>query len=110
MTKVLKICIGEWNNASRDKRELSVYRECGAEVIVMCKGNTDDWGREDVVDGFRVLRYSARPLKHIRIRWLNRVCALILWAKEARAIKPDIISGHDMEGLFIGWLSSIWGG
>ena len=32
--KVLKICISEWINESRDKRELSVYQELGSDEDV----------------------------------------------------------------------------
>ena len=60
MKKVLKICCGEWKNASHDKRELSVVRDLGAEVLVVAKGPVS--GQEDEVDGFRVIRQSSRPL------------------------------------------------
>ena len=55
MSFVLKICASEWKNASRDKRELSVYKEMGTDVAVLAKGNVDDAGRLDEVDG-RCLR------------------------------------------------------
>ena len=56
--KILKICTSDWKNASRDKRELSVCRELGMDVAVLAKGNVDDKGRVDEVDGFKVLRYT----------------------------------------------------
>lgn len=54
---VLKICISEWKNASRDQRELLACRELGADVKVVAKGG--GYGRDvsiDYVAGFVVLR------------------------------------------------------
>ncbi len=53
--RVLKICVGTWDNASRDKRELSVYRDLGAEVLVLAKGADTDRGRVEEEDGKSVI-------------------------------------------------------
>ena len=103
---VLKICGSDWNNASRDKRELSVCQELGMQTIVMAKGNIDDKYKKDNVAGFDVLRFSTRPLGKAVPKSINRVISLFTWASYAKKIKPDIISGHDIIGLFIGWLSN----
>lgn len=103
--RVLKICGLEWVNASRDKRELSVCRELGLDVLVMAKGKPGDRFKEDEVDGFPVMRFSSRPIKWLP-RLLNRVVSLFLWAHDARKLKPDIITGHNLVGLGIGWIST----
>ena len=102
---VLKICCSTWENESRDKRELSVCRELGADVLVLAKGNSEDKGRIDYVDGFEVRRYSTRPLKHVP-NAINRIFSLVTWARYAKKLKPDIISGHDITGVLIGWMST----
>lgn len=105
--KVLKICIGTWQNASHDKRELSVCRELGAEVQVIAKGDVS--GQEEMVDGFPVIRLSARPWGTKIPIAINRVVSLFSWASYIRKMKDiDVISGHDLSGLFIGWLSNFF--
>jgi glycosyltransferase involved in cell wall biosynthesis len=103
---VLKICINEWKNQSREKRELSVYRELGYETVVMAKGSPEQWFDEEDVDGFKVLRFSTRPAKKLPVA-VNQVISLFKWAGAARKIRPDVISGHDLPGLLIGWMSTI---
>jgi len=109
MALVLKICGSEWENASRDKRELSVYREFGYDVAVLAKGMAVDKGRIEDVDGFKVYRYSTRPLGDRMPNLINRIISLFSWASFVRTIKPDVISGHDlMPGLTIGWLATLF--
>lgn len=107
MKRVLKICLSLWQNESRDKRELSVCRELGMETVVMAKGALGDSFREDDVDGFPTFRFSTRPLG--TARWLtplNQVLSLLIWGWKARKFHADIISGHDLSGLFVGYLSN----
>lgn len=102
----LKICGGSWENASRDKRELSVYQEMGYDVAVLAKGEEKDRGRTETVDGFRVYRYTTKPCGRKIPAAVNRVISLFAWAKFAKSLHPDVISGHDMmPGLTIGWLA-----
>ena len=101
---VLKICCSDWKNASRDKRELGVCRDLGMDILVLARGED---GKNDIVDGFDVIRKTSRPLGKRIPAELNRIVALYTWAKTVRKIKPDIISGHDIDGLLIGYLSTI---
>lgn len=101
--KVLKICVGVWQNASHDKRELSAVRELGAEVEVMAKGPVS--GVVEEVDGFKVTRMSARPLKRAPSS-LSRIAALFTWAAAVRKLAPDVITGKNLGGLSIGYLSN----
>lgn len=107
LMRVLKICTGTWENASRDQRELGVCRELGMEPIVLAKGKAGDRGREDTVNGFQVLRFTTRPYKRIPVS-VNRVISIFQWAKYASTLNADIISGHDIEGWTIGWLSKFY--
>lgn len=40
--KLIKICCGEWDDASHDKRELSVCKDLGAKVIVYVGVQSED--------------------------------------------------------------------
>lgn len=105
MKKVIKICGNTWANASHDKRELSAVMELGAEVEVIAKG--DKTGEVDNVDGFRVYRISTRPLGSKIPNSINRIVALFTWAHFVRKRNADIITGHDIVGLCIGYLSTL---
>ena len=104
MTRFLKIRAGEWKNESRDKREISVCKELGMDVFVLAK---EDDSCEDYIDDLRVYRASSRPWRHMP-NSINRLVSLLTWAKQARNLKPDIISGHDLPGLAIGYLSTLF--
>lgn len=107
MKRVLKICANTWDSASRDKRELTLCRDLGAETLVMAKGAPGDSFREEEVSGFHVYRFSTRPLG--TARWLtplNQILSLFVWGRKARKFRPDVITGHDLPGLFVGYLSN----
>lgn len=101
---VLKIAPNRWEHASRDMRELNVVKDLGAKVLVMAKG--DKTGVWDKVGGFCVFRMSTRPLGAKVPNTVNRFVSMFTWAYQARKFHPDIISGHDLIGLYIGWISS----
>jgi len=105
---VLKIVCSDWINASRDKRELSTYRGLGDRVIVMAKGSPKDSLKKDFIDGFDVYRFSTRPLGDKIPANINRVFALFVWAHKAGKFNAEIISGHDLTGLLIGWMSNLF--
>lgn len=102
--RVLKICLSVWENESRDKRELSLAQELGAEVMVMAKG--DRTGELDRIDGFIVYRVSTRPVPFFP-QFLNKLAAIFIWTYHAQKLKPDVISGHDLVALLIGYMASI---
>ena len=91
MPLVLKVCGGTWERDSRDKRELSVYRECGADVAVLAKGNSTDRGRQEEVDGFVVYRYSTRPLGNRVPNPINRAISLFTWARFIKSIDNGLV-------------------
>lgn len=105
---VLKISLNEWKNASRDQRELLLCREMGADVKVVAKGSGN--GKDafiDDVNGFEVHRLSTRPFQYLPVA-VNRILAVFKWAAYVRKLRPEIISGHDLDGLTIGWLSGFF--
>lgn len=104
---LLKISINDWTNASHDQRELSVCRDLGMDVKVLAKGKKGDKGRIDYIDGFEVHRMTSRPLRRVPIS-VNRMVSIFTWAKYARSLHPDIISGHDLSGLVIGWIAGVF--
>ena len=104
---VLKIYCAKWKNASRDKRELSVCRELGANVLVMFKGDNSDSFKKDIVDGFDVVRFSTRPLGEKLPKIVNKGISFLQCIYYVKKINPDIITGHDLPALFIAWASNI---
>ena len=104
---VLKICCDGWKNESRDKRELAVCRELGANVLVMAKGSCHDFFKKDIIDSFDVLRFSTRPLGEKFPKVINQAISSLQWAYYVKTIEPDIISGHDLPALFIAWMSNL---
>ena len=104
--KVVKIVPNEFNNESRDERELGICQEMQAEVLVFAKEKNGKKNMIETVDGFKVHRCSTRPLGGKIPNIINRLAALFTWAYFVRKSKPDIISGHDLVGLTIGWIST----
>lgn len=104
---LLKISINDWTNASHDQRELFVCKDLGMDVKVLAKGKKSDKGRIDYIDGFEVHRMTSRPIRWIPIS-VNRIFSIFIWAKYARSLHPDIISGHDLSGLVIGWIAGVF--
>lgn len=94
MKKVVKICAGEWKNASRDIKELSVIEELGGKIEVIAKGNKT--GEISCIDGFKVFHVTTRPFGSKIPNSINRVASVFIWAWEVRKKNPDIISGHDL--------------
>lgn len=104
--KVLKICCYSWLNASRDKRELSACQELGMKAEVLAKGEGDECGHFSKMDGFDVFKVSTRPFPHLPV-YVNRILSIGSFVIQAKKMNPDIISGHDMLGAFVGWLSNL---
>lgn len=105
MKKVVKICAGEWKNASRDIKELSVIEELGGKIEVIAKGNKT--GEISCIDGFKVFHVTTRPFGSKIPNSINRVASVFIWAWEVRKKNPDIISGHDLSGVLIGYIANI---
>lgn len=107
LMNVLKICCSRWENASRDQRELNTCKELGYEVSVLAKGEPGDKGRKEMVNDFLVYRYTSRPCAHLP-NLINRVISAFQWARFARHLNPDIITGHDIDGWTVGLLTKFF--
>ena len=107
--KLLKIVAHKWNNTeNRDKRELSVCRELGMEIVVLSKNEQEKKAVNKEIDGFNVWEYPTKPFPDNKFfKPLNKFCSLITWTKIARKFQADIISGHDWIALGIGYLSNL---
>jgi len=104
MKLLLKIVVNDFNNASRDKRELSVVSQFNTKIIVMAKGE-----HNEVTDtnDYEIHRRSTRPLgKYKPLIQLNRLISIITWSFYARKLNAYCISCHDLIALLIGWLST----
>ena len=104
--KLIKICPTEFNNESRDIRELLVCKELGMNICVIAKNTGKDIKQEEIIGDFRIIRCTTKPLGEEYFHIINRCCAFFLWVKAVRKESPDIISGHDLLGITIGWVST----
>lgn len=101
----VKIAPVEFNNASRDKREISVVKELGHEIIVVAKSKKRI--NEVInIDGWNVHCRSTRPLGQYGLLAINRVISIFTWAKYVRTLRADYISGQDIIGILIAWIST----
>jgi glycosyltransferase involved in cell wall biosynthesis len=102
--KLVKYMFSSLEFASRNKRELSVARDVGFDVLV-CDVATPPG--PTVIDGFQVEHRTEKLsrnalLRKVQVAWgLLVVQPLYLRRKDA-----DVISGHDLLGLLIAWLST----
>lgn len=103
---VLKIYGEHFGHDSREQRELETIRELGLRAMVLTKGRqhelTDAFDWEWKIVGTRPLGES-RWMVH-----LNRMLSILIWARVARRARPAVISGHDLVGTLIGWLSTLF--
>lgn len=105
MKLFLKIALSDFENESRNKRELSVVSRFNMKIIVMAKGENNEIIAEN---GYEIHRRTTRPLtKHKLFIRFNRLCSIITWAFYARRLKPYCISCHDLVALLIGWFSTL---
>lgn len=107
---LLKISCNEWKNESRDKRELSACQSIGLKTAVLAKGFPSDRGRSETIEDFLVYRYTTKPLGNFVPTIINKIFSLWLWASFAHKLSPDIVSGHDLGALLIGWLANFFKG
>lgn len=106
MKMYLKIFLGEWKNASRDKRELSVAEEMGYQTLVISGTKESKSVVSDVVDGFNVIKVPTRRFGEGRVRkYLGYLWGFMMYIREAKKIDATIISGHNYGALLVGFLS-----
>jgi len=100
--KFVKVAyVHDWLYANRDRREVDVAAGLGWDVTVV----KPDTGKDDESDRYGFLKLPTKPHK----KWpnkLNQISAGIRWAKEIAKLEPDIISGHNLIGMYIAMLSN----
>lgn len=104
MAKIVKVRNGVIGIDSRNYREIHLLQEMGHDVIYVGISNKDSI---EVINGvethFRKIKYSSNSLyRKFQIIRFN-----LRYASYIRSLKADCISGHDISGLLIGWLSNI---
>ncbi|MCE1168344.1 MAG: glycosyltransferase [Sphingobacteriia bacterium] len=106
MKLFVKLLINTFDNASRDKRELSVVRDLGYPIHIVAKGETNSIIQ---IDDWTVNCRTTRPLgQYYFLNKLNRVVSLFTWAIYVRKLNASVISCHDLIALLIGWMSTIF--
>ena len=105
MKKVLKIRVGGWNNATRDKRDLSAAMEAGFDVAVVAMGQAGERMRPGEIDGFDVYFCDMKPLRKCRV--LNKLLYPLRWARDIRDYGADILNCHDLRALIIGYMAAM---
>lgn len=104
MALFVKVVPKVFKNENRDVRELSTVKELGLDIIVVAKGESKE---NKSVEGFDVHCMDTRPFGDCKfIVKLNRIMSLLSWAWYIKKLKPDMISGHDLVGLLIGWMAT----
>ena len=107
MKLFVKIVAGDFDFASRDKRELIVVNSFkDVEIVVISKGKSNS---EEFFDGYSVHKRTTRPFGDKKwLVFINRFFSVFTWAAYVRKLKPYCISCHDLIALFIGWLSTLF--
>lgn len=104
MKKFIKYMLSDFNNASRNKRELSVVARFDCEIIVCAVGKEEC---VETIDGFTVFKRINKLSKN---SFARKFQILYIWffkqPQYLRHQKADYISCHDLVALFIGWLST----
>ena len=68
--KIVKVCIGEWKNQSRDEREMTLLQELGAEVVIVAK--TSDIEKSEIINGLKIEKISTKPIKFKPLTFFNK--------------------------------------
>ena len=68
MNLYLKIILGDWENASRDKRELRVAMELGYDIVVIASTKKNNKIFKDKVEEFDVIRIPTRSFGEGKIK------------------------------------------
>lgn len=91
----LKLVPNDFNNASHDKRELSVAKELGYKVRIFATTKKTENYRE-VSEGYEIWRISTRRFGQARwLTFLNRVASFLDFVIATGKTDADVISGHD---------------
>jgi len=125
MPLLLKLVLYDFTSMSRHYRELSAVIEAGFEVKVLAGvlKSPSESGSIDEEHGYEVYRFDPFPkskvpyvskarakkslFEKIKRFFLNFIYVIRV-AKKARSFRADVMSCHDIAGMFIGYLSNIF--
>lgn len=106
MKRYVKVVLGEWNNSSRDYRELSVVKELGYDIVVVASTKSRNGIFEDNVEGYNVIRIPTIKYGYGGIKGVSsKLRAIIDYIKQIRKLKPQVIDGHDYLAWIIGYIA-----
>lgn len=100
--------MNDLSGASRDKREITALLKLGYKVIIVCPEISNK--NEDILNRCSIMQYNPLKLSYGQIRLKRYLRIVRHWfqiASTLRNIKKDCISCHDLNALFIGWISTI---
>ncbi|MEE3480735.1 MAG: glycosyltransferase family 4 protein [Lachnospiraceae bacterium] len=102
--KFLKITyVHNWAYANRDRREVAAALDLGWDVTVLEPNDSENGD----ASGYKFVGETTKPVKWKHFpKKINQLVAGVCWAKAAARLEPDIISGHNMLGVYIGLLSN----
>lgn len=104
MKKYIKYMLIPFDNASRNKRELSVISLFDCEIIVFDIGDREC---QKIVDGYVVYQKAKNLSKNPLVRIFQIAYIVgVKYPRNLRKERPNCISCHDLIALFIGWLST----
>jgi glycosyltransferase involved in cell wall biosynthesis len=104
MKKFIKYMLSDFNNASRNKRELSVVAKFDCEIIVCAVGKEEC---VKTIDGYTVFKRTNKLSKNSVVRKFQIVYNWVFKQPQyLRNQNADYISCHNLIALFIGWLST----
>jgi len=114
--KLLKVCFCDIRKASRNLRELSAAKEAGYEVAVLAEApsGSQDNGKVEFVQGWEVHWYAFpdvlihKPVLFFFSRVIRFALSRTIRFCAVRAIRADVLSCHDIQALFIGYLSTLF--
>ena len=104
----LKLVPNEFRNDNRDKRELSVAKELGYDILVVAT-TKEVHNFVEHYDGYDVYRISTRRLGNSA--WLscfNRGVAFLDYIIQTVRSDADIVSGHDYIALLAGYIANVF--
>ncbi|MDR3585179.1 MAG: glycosyltransferase [Desulfosporosinus sp.] len=107
MKTVVKFLQFDYMRSSRDKREVSVLLEMGANVIILEAGEIQESKMLSNRCEYRIQKIL--PLSSRQNRLIRKARILKNWTMLARVLRgldADILSCHDLTALFIGWRST----
>ncbi|MBL0311103.1 MAG: glycosyltransferase [Holophagaceae bacterium] len=106
--KIVKLLMSDITHANRDKREISVLKKLGCEVVAVFPSDEESFILAD--EGYNISQVLRPILSYDQPKIVRILRILELWIRlirKIRQLEPDIISCHDLTALAIGWLSVV---